>query len=339
MTSADTAARDPASPSDPTQTSASITGELGGGTARPSPDQPATAFLYQKIAGRFAPTRSVDLAATLRLTEDFSGSSTAGSFVSSGDLVGYASLDATIDVSDHVNLGLGLNGSPPSTREVATTLHIANARGAGVDRNTLIQARTNTVGAAFEIGYDTFDEARPHTVDVAVDASAMGTRFATDQAVVGVEGALPPSTSTTASASLLQLRTGGTITMTILDETDIGLDAAYFLYDAKDPGNVGLFDVTAGGATTSFGAGIPMLPPRFTVRPEIGQRFGGLSLRAFYQYAELATDNGYSHSVGGKAQVALGRIKLYATGSYRTDIFPEATEETWIAGVGVTGKL
>jgi hypothetical protein len=329
----------PTPPGGAPPTTARLTGEVGGGAARPSPAIAATGFLYQKVLGRWSPTQSVDLVGLLRMTEDLAGSSRAGSFRSSGDLVGYAEVDTNVDITDHVSCGLGLNGSPPSTREVATTLRATTARGIATDENTLIRARNSSVGALAEIGYDSFDEKVPHDIDVALEGSVAGTRFVTNQSVSGVEGQLPATSDAAVWASLLQVRTGGTVTVTIHDDTDVAVDGAYFIYDTKDPGNVGLFDVTAGGATTSFGAGVPMLPPRWSARPEIGRRFGSLSLRAFYQYSNLAIDGAYGHTGGGKVQVSFGNLKVYATGSYRTDIFPDATAQTSMAGVGITGKL
>jgi hypothetical protein len=171
---------------------------------------------------------------------------------------------------------------------------------------------------------------------MAIGGSVGATRFGTDQEVLASEAVVTRAMSM--SASLVQVRTGATLTLTIADDTDLGVDGAYFAYDTKDPNSVGLFDVTAGGATTSFGAGLPMLPPRWSARPELAHRFGSLSLRAYYQYTDRV-DGGAGHTAGGKVQLGVGSIKLYATGSYRADVFTTGNAQTWTGGLGLMAKL
>ena len=314
-----------------------FTAEGGGGQSRPSPTVSSTTFFYERIVGRYAPTHALELGATLRATEDLAPPQSAGSaFRSTGDAVFYGAFDATIALSAHVDLDLGINGSPPSTRNLATTVHVGDAA-TGTDVDALVRARSGSVGALAEVGYDTFDDAVEHDVDVALETSVALTRFSTTQEVLQTSGSAPVIAP--ASAELVQARVGVSGTLTFAERTNLGLDVAYFVYDAKSPGDVGLFDATSGGLTTSFGAGIPMLPPRWTLRPEIGHRVGVVTLGAYYQFADLAIDSAVGHTVGTKVQVAIGRVKLYATGSYRSDVFTDSAAQTWVAGLGLTGKL
>ena len=46
------------------------------------------------------------------------------------------------------------------------------------------------------------------------------------------------------------------------------------------------------------------------------------------------SDNDSDHTVGGMVAVAIGRMKLYATGSYRSDVFVDSAAQTWVAGLG-----
>jgi hypothetical protein len=62
-------------------------------------------------------------------------------------------------------------------------------------------------------------------------------------------------------------------------------------------------------------------------------------LSAFYQYANLAVDSATGHTVGGRAQIALGDVKLFAVASYRSDVFTDATATTWTAGAGFSMRL
>ena len=316
---------------------AGFTAEAGGGQSRPSPSSSASTFFYQRAVGRYAATRTLDLAATFRASEDLASPKAAGAkYATGGDAIFYGSIDGTLALTPHVDLGLGVNGSPTSTRDLATTLHVGN-KATGRDVDALVRAQTSSFGAVAELGYDTFDADVSRNVDAAFETSVAMTRFATTQNVVETSGRTPAIPST--SAALMQARLGATATVTLAEHTDLGVDAAYFVYDAMDPGNVGLFDVTSGGLTTSFGAGIPMLPPRWTLRPEAVQRIGIVTLRAYYQYANLAVDSAVGHTVGGKVQIGLGRVKLYATGSYRSDLFADSAAQTWVAGLGVTGRF
>lgn len=71
----------------------------------------------------------------------------------------------------------------------------------------------------------------------------------------------------------------------------------------------------------------------------MSHRFGLLRVRADYQFADLTTQSALAHTVGGKLQLAVGPVKLYATGSVRSDVYTDATTQTWVAGMGMTGKL
>ncbi len=315
-----------------------LTGELGGGQSRPSPSSSTSSFFYQRAAGRWSPTRTLDLAATVRATEDLSRSPSGGSaYGTSGDHVFYGGLDGAYDLSEHFTLSLGVNGSPVSQRDIGTSI-VAPRRNAGSSTvDAVVRSRTSTVGGLFEVGYDSADDDKLHAVDVAITGGAALTRFGTEQSVLAP--VVTPSVAPK-SAALVQGRLGTTASLTILENTDLSLDFGYFVYDHKNPGDVGLFsDSTASGVTTSFGAGLPMLPARFTLRPEIGERFGRVTLSTYYQYASLAVDQATGHTVGGRAQIALGNVKLFVVGSYRADVFSDATAATWTAGTGISLRL
>ncbi len=311
--------------------------EIGAGETRPSSTSNATPFLYQRAVGHYSPTQSVELGATFRANEGFATPHTPGSmFSSGGDVVFYGAIDGTYLLTPHFDLTLGVNGSPSSKRDVATSLQVSKG-GTGQTVDALVQTQSSSLGAVASLGYDSFDENHPHDVDVALDGNVAATRFSTNQAVVATSG--PAPNVAPAAATLSQARLGATMTFTILEHTDVGVDGAYFLYDAQDPANVGLFDATSSGITTSFGAGIPTAPARWTIQPDVSHRFGLVTVRAYYQLADLTAESAVAHTFGGKLQLGVGRVKLYATGSVRSDVYTDATAETWVAGIGVTGKL
>jgi hypothetical protein len=316
-----------------------LTAEAGGGQTQAAPDIPKSSFLYQRMAGRWSPSEQLDIAASLRATEDLARDPDPGSvYTTGGDVVLFGALDVTYDVTENWNVSLGVNGSPSSRRNVAipNPLTAAQRPPSDQDPDALVRANTSSIGGLLEAGYDSFDLDHPHDVDVAIDGSVALTRFFTDQTIT--DGAFTASQFTARKASLAQVRLGGTGTFTIAENTDLGLDAAYFVYDTGKPGNVGVFtEATAANLQTSFGAGLPMLPPRWTLRPEIAERIGKVTLRAYYQYANLAVDGAVGgHTVGGKAQVAVGNVKIFVTGSYRADVFTDATATTWSLGAGLS---
>ena len=323
-----------------TPTPVVLTGEVGGGQTTPSPTSATSSFFYQRAAGRFSPTPKLELAATFRATEDLARSPDKGSsYATKGDVVFYGGLDGSYDISEHFTLTLGINGSPSSRRDIGTSILATQPSGASGNVDAAVRAETNSVGGLLELGYDSAsDTGDAHDVDIALDLSPAVTRFGTTQSVLSPDvaaAAIKPRT-----ASLVQGRLGSTATLTILQNTDLSLDFAYFVYNQKNPGDIGLFNAsTASGLTTSFGAGLPMLPPRFTVRPEIGERLGRVRLSAFYQYADLEVESATGHTVGGRAQIAIGEVKVFAVGSYRSDVFTDATATTWTAGAGVSLRL
>jgi hypothetical protein len=319
-------------PAQPSEQTVVVGAEVGTGQTKASPDTPTSSFFYQRATGRWSPSDSFDLAASFRATEDLARSPDTGStYATSGDAVFFGALDATWDFVKNWNASLGVNGSPKATRDVAVANPLATA---GQDPNALVRAKTSSVGAIAEAGYDSFDLDHVHDADIAVDVSAGLTGFFTEQETLAPADAAAQLGK--AKASLTQTRLGGTTTLTLFENTDLGLDGAYYIYNDKNPGDVGTF-VT--GLQNAWGAGLPMLPPRWTLRPEAAERIGRVTLRAFYQYADLAVDGGTGHTVGGKIQIAIQNVKLFVTGSYRSDIFSEGTAATWSAGAGFSLRL
>jgi hypothetical protein len=318
-----------------------LTSEVGLGQTKPSPDTPTSSYFYQRIGARWTPGERWDLVATFRATEDLARPPDTGSTLATGgDAVLYGALDATYDFATHWSASVGANGSPTSSRDVAIPNPVTPASAplaSPTEPDVLVRAKTLSAGATAELGYDSFDDDVPRSLDVAIDASAAFTEFLTEQ--TPVRPAAAATALGTNSASLAQGRFGLTATLTVLEDTDVALDAAYFVYDDPNPGDVGTF-ATLQAAGASWGAGLPMLPPRWTIRPELVHRFGPLSLRGYYQYADLAIDGASGQTVGGKIQVAIERVKLFVNGSYRADSFPgDQTTQTWSVGAGFAWRL
>lgn len=91
---------------------------------------------------------------------------------------------------------------------------------------------------------------------------------------------------------------------TIATHTDLGLSADYYGY-FDDPANVGVFSLASVGR---FGAGAPIAPLRFLVRPEVTHRIGSLSLRLWVQAGEYVANVGRgTATIGTKVQYRFNR--------------------------------
>jgi hypothetical protein len=121
----------------------------------------------------------------------------------------------------------------------------------------------------------------------------------------------------------------------------VAVEGAVCAYDPADPGTVGSFDVTSRGLTTTFGTGMPMLPMRWSLRPELAHRFGILSLRGGYQLGQIAMkDAGLSHGATARVQLALGHVKPYAAvGARRDTLDNSTTSDTWMVSAGTTVRF
>jgi hypothetical protein len=340
-----------------------VTVEAGAGESKPTPTIQPSAFEYQKLQGRWQPTEALYLSASVRATHDFLASATPGTPLRTGpDWVWFGTLDMTYDVSQHVTFGVGLNGSLPSTRFIASPLTYPFDRTTSRDSYALMRTESSSIGGSFDVTYDTTDDDSPAgPLEGSVDVSVGYTNFATDQVMTMLDA---PSGTTTIDAfagacrratsplcdvaaranahnraSLNQARLGATLTATVEEHTDAAVDVAYYGYDHGGPENTGFFHVTpanGGGQTATYGAGLPVIPTQFSVRPELGHKWEKISVRAWYQFSDYTEPGFVGHTVGGKVQLYLGDWRVYGTGSFRADVSLVDTADTWSVGIGLT---
>lgn len=315
----------------------SATAEVGAGTSKSASSLPSSTFFYERLGARATLGENLTLNASLTLNEDLATEATSeGGFATSGDHTFFGTLGATIAVSDHLDIGASFNGSPSSTRDVGSSVSLKG----GKDADALLRVDSSSIGGTASIAYDSADD-EEHDVDVGLDASASLTGYSADSTVAQTAvyaGAPDASRFPKTSASLMQGRIGVGAELTIFDDTDVGASGAYYIYDQKNPAAIGTFDAVASSGA-SYGIGAPILPQQWSVRPEVGHRFGRFSVRGYYEFADLAAP-GVAHTVGGRVQVSLGKVKLYATSSYRANPAPDVeTSKTWNVGVGITTRF
>jgi hypothetical protein len=344
----------------------SVTAELGAGQSKPTPTIASAPFEYQKVAGRWQATDTLSLSAGVRLTHDFAGAPTEGTVLRTGsDWVWSGTVGVSHDVSKHVAIGLDLAGSPPARRDIASPLAFADASGGTTVRDASMRTNGWNAGAAFDFQYDTFDPDEEHAVDLTADASVTYTHFGSSQVLASVEepgnvvsvdtlaarctGQSTPAcqayglAAQRSSAHLEQLRVGTTWTLTLWDRTELGADVSAYVYDRGSPGEAGFFTgfiVDRAGrdlGTATWGAGMPVLPTRWSLRPELGQRWDWITVRAYYQFASYAVDpSEVGHTVGGKVTLLIDKWRPYVTGNVREDLAGgSAGASSWTIGAGL----
>ncbi len=343
----------------------SLTAELGGGQSKPTPTIASAPFEYQKLAGRWQAAETLSLSASVRLTHDFAGAPTEGTVLRAGsDWVWQGTVGVSHDVSKHVAIGLDLSGSPPARRDVVSGITYP-VGGTSTTLDTSMRVNGWNAGATFDLQYDTFDDEAEHDVDLTVGANVGYTHFGSTQLLSAVDepgavvsaqtlatrcaGTATPEcqaygfAAQKKTASLEQLRLGTTLTATLWDRTELGADVSYYIYDRGSPGDAGFFTglLTGGAATApstaSWGAGMPVLPARWSLRPELGQRWDWITVRAYYQFASYAVvPSEVGHTVGGKVTLLLGKWRPYVTGNVREDLAGgSAGASSWTVGAGL----
>ncbi len=323
------------------------------------------------MVGRLEPNDALYLSAQVRLTRDFpNGPAPGTTLATGGDWIWFGSLDGSVDLTPNLTVGFDLNAQAPSRRDVAVPFTYPTSPTASQDTTALMKATTYSVGGAFDISYDTFDDSGPpHALDETVDVSVAYNHYGVDQSMTELDGPNgKPTTvqslvascagSATAlcsaagyaghdiSAGLEQARFGATLTTTIAEDTDATIDGGYYVYNVGDPDSVGFYNFTVFNAagqslgTGSFGAGLPLLPPRWQLRPEVAHRWSLLSVDAWYQFTDYTSPEFLGHAVGGKIQLKLGSSwKVYVTGNWRVDvssITPDDTAHSFTLGLGAT---
>src|SRR5205085_7319885 len=82
-------------------------------------------------------------------------------------------------------------------------------------------------------------------------------------------------------------RFSANVSATLFTDTDVTLSGDYYVYQ-QNPAQVGFFTLVAAGR----GAGVPIAPLRYEVRPEVVHRFGDLSARLWVQAGEYVPGTG-----------------------------------------------
>lgn len=330
----------------------SVSNEVGLGSQQATATQPKTGFASDQLTGVFDISNSVSARLNVGLNLDQGQSPQNGSAFPQSTSTAVITSDFAIDwaASDHWDVNGDFNFSPATTSYQDTTVTFAQADGGTVPLDSLIKANNGSVGAGFVVDFNTAGDSAAET-DVSVGVG--WTRFSTLQQVAEAQG--PQGNvftgaqlqqycqrATTAGARIAcaelapafkadgaafdQFRISGGIVETLFSDTDVGLSGAYYLYDA-DPTGVGTFSnslrLKSRTVTASLGAGVPIAPLVYTVRPDLTHRFGPFSAGVNYQHGLYYGTQGYSNSVGVRLQYRFSRSwKIWLTATVQADTQP-----------------
>lgn len=243
-----------------------------------------------------------------------------GQFPESGSAVTFLTAGADWSVDDHLILGAELQFSPRSTQFAGTPVTLRQSNGTETSADALVRSQTSQAGAAFNISWDTAGDSR---LEWSYGASAVYSHYGIDQNLPRVRLAdgttvtsatlrqqtvaycqAHPSIRNCAQGVLTALkatpvtldseRLSATITATLFTDTDVTLSGDYYVYE-QDPAQVGFFTLVAAGR----GAGVPIAPLQYEVRPEVVHRFGDFSARLWVQAGEYVAGTGQSTAGAG----------------------------------------
>ncbi len=333
----------------------SVSDEVGVGTSQSSPRNPRTGFIYDTISGVADVSEPVALRFSLTLTHDNATKPARGAgFGDTGGNITAGTVGLDWNPSEHVPLSFEIDVSPKSSQGSDASITFDES-GTSINADALLRATSSSLGLVLSGGYETAGDSNFET---ATNGSFSVMHFNTTQNVTAFQGANGPieaqrvrdSCARTPDAQgcrqltalfrarpadLNQFKLFALLSETFYVDTDVTLNGAYYFYD-QDPTQVGYFNIAAFGRT-GLGAGVPIAPLQFTVRPDVLHRFGAFSVDVSYQYSKYVPGDGYGNSLGLKLQYKFGRaFKAWITANWQSDIDDQGSStKTSIIALGI----
>jgi hypothetical protein len=309
--------------------------ELDAGTVPTTSVAPGSRWMSDRLSGIW------DASPRWQIRLDASATQLSGGTAdtSHGD-VELATLSGTYAPDDHWTLRFSGSWSPQSTTHAAVPIDATGAfDNAGAMQATAnVVAQSSSLGAGIGVDYDA---ASGGTHDVSTSVTATATYFSTQQTVTAVMdpdgGMLDPqslrnqclSAHSACASDLMDALTpqwvqlgqfafDASVTDTIARDTDVTMDATYFVY-ASDPMQFGYFALATVGRS-SLGSAAGVAPTQAALSPSVTHRWGGLSATLAGTYAVYVDDQG--SDLGGNARV---QYKLATTRTQRLKLFAKAS--------------
>jgi hypothetical protein len=308
--------------------------EIAAGNAPHTQGSPGATWIADKLAGIWEPGDDWQLRLDVTGTRYF--------HTKASDLL-LANLSVEYDPSAHWILRLAAGGSPSSTSNTTMAVQVQDLLGSPITADAKLETSSASASGSAWLGYETVGDG---AVETSAIVSASVTELASRQDITSVQGrngqmltlaqlrafcASHPCASGLGnaldgqSASLLQVALGAGVSEQLYQDTDVGLDGTYYLYD-KDPAQVGSFSVTRAGQTAGAGGGIGIAPVLYSVMPSLVHRFGPVMAMSGVAYSKYVDDQGYDVTATLRIQYKLAfdgdrRLKLWGklTGSRDVD--------------------
>ena len=298
-----------------------VADEVSAGTTLATTTSPASAWIANRISG----TWDVDDSFTLSLDFNVTRSTTYSK-------TGALSLSYT--VNDHWSLSVAGSWIPASTSSSSTTLAMEELEDEVTLADAELSATSSAISLAASAGYDTAGDSNHETTasltlgvehmqsqqTFASIIDADGEPLTTDDVRAycstrmcdpEIEAALNPLWS-----QLSRFSINATVGRTEYRNTDLGLDATYYIYD-KDPTVAGYFRLPGIGPS-NLGNGIAIAPLRYAVSPTVTNRWGRLQGTFALAYGDYLAEQGYELGASLKVQCKVKldddtAVKLYSS--------------------------
>jgi hypothetical protein len=298
----------------------SVSDEISVLGTQSTPQNPRAGNVSNLLSGWFGVAQSWTVNASAQVTLEEATPGPAGNaFPDLGGTVTDFSAGFEWDATDNWNFGVTVDVSPESTIRNDARTRVPTLGPTDV----LVESTTSLTSLELLAGYDTTGIS---DLEWSFTAGIELTRMESQQQATSARHADGSSVSTAQvradcapvgsgcralvpiidgiSGVLRYARLSATALAIIARDTDAGVSLDYYGY-LDDPASVGLFSTAAVGR---FGAGAPIAPLRWLVRPEVAHRFGSFSLKGWAQVGQYVPEAGQgTAALGAKAQYKFSR--------------------------------
>jgi hypothetical protein len=269
-----------------------------------------------------------------------------------------------VDVSPRVNVYVEAAGSPRASQTFDGVVTFQGDNGTKVPYDVLLYNATSSIGVlggvTWQVGGTQFlDTVLGGTIfDLSVGWTLLTTQQRVDGIVVDgtpatrgellVKCALFPKRCRAlrpylkgGEDSLNQLSVSLAVLQPIGTSTDLGLSGSYYGYD-QDPAVAVFFTARANAAAgDSLGAGFPLAPVRWSISPNLAQRFGSWTLAPWYQYLSYASSIGQAHVAGMRVSWRIDQNwTVWVSGSAQWDLLADPTNlDSSATSLVVSGRV
>jgi hypothetical protein len=314
----------------------SVSDEVAVNSAQSTGSSPRSGYLSDALNANFDLTEQLSLNAGAMITvEGRTPAAASGGFGTSESTIIAFTTGLDWDPTENWSLGATLDVSPRSTQYVGTQVQLTTN---GASGEALLRSQTSSYDGAFDLSYDTAGDSN---LEFSFIGGVTFSHLATDQNVSRVRNAETGAASTPQQirdycashkcpSGLLQAlrpQTGVTLdsqrfslgaTATVARDTDLVLSGDYYHYQ-QDPTAVGFFSIASVG---HFGAGLPIAPLQYTIRPEVSHRFGDFSAKLWVQAGKYVEGGGdTTRGIGLKLQYKFTKtFRTWLTLSGQSDV-------------------